>query len=90
MWVVVHFIDESNVVVVPSSWVDGDYCWWPQNTTRDKLKKLVEKEIAPGTQTYMWTKYKARTLGNECGKLSHVKQIKHACFILVYRTQLET
>ncbi|RZF46994.1 hypothetical protein LSTR_LSTR011857 [Laodelphax striatellus] len=69
MWVVVHFIDESNVEVVPSSWVDGDSCWWPQNTASEKIKKLVEREIPPGSQTCMWRRYKARTLGVECESL---------------------
>ncbi len=45
MYLVVEFLAEKSVAVVPKSWLQGDKCFWPP--LKSKRKTLVKKAQEP-------------------------------------------
>ncbi|XP_062569804.1 uncharacterized protein LOC134231846 [Saccostrea cucullata] len=59
MFAVVHFVDDESVECVPKSWLEGQYCYWPNSNAKRKIKKmsLPDKES--------WKKFKFRKIGQD-------------------------
>ncbi|XP_046403545.1 uncharacterized protein LOC124169102 isoform X3 [Ischnura elegans] len=60
MWIVVHFLEENSVEVVPTSWYSGGKCRWPNIKGVERLRGMVEKEVEPQDS---WLTFKANTVG---------------------------
>lgn len=40
MYLIVSFPEEESVAVVPSTWVSGDNCYWPNTKNVERLVRL--------------------------------------------------
>ena len=60
MWIVVHFLEENSVEVVPTSWYSGGKCRWPSIKGVERLRGMVEKEVEPQDS---WLTFTANTVG---------------------------
>lgn len=48
MYLLVEFIDEKNLAVIPDSWLDGNSCaLWPSWKNPTKLTNAVKKNVPP-------------------------------------------
>lgn len=66
MWIVVHFLNENTVEVVPEIWYrrTEKICAWP--LLSKKSKKYIEKKDYPNEKNYQWLS--ARILFRKYGK----------------------
>lgn len=48
-WTIVKFVnDEDSIEAVPSSWIMGNSCYWP-NFTQQKMVNAIKNHEAPNT-----------------------------------------
>ncbi|XP_046578930.1 uncharacterized protein LOC124286598 [Haliotis rubra] len=59
MFSVVHFEKEDCVECVPTSWIDGDKCYWPLGDAKSRIRN----RSIPDTER--WSKYRIRRLGKD-------------------------
>lgn len=64
-WKVVHFLKDESVEAVPTSWVNGNECYWPPLNGM-KLKAAISKGEDPAES---WEAHKIRVIGGIYGKL---------------------
>lgn len=45
-WTVVKFIDEDSVEAVPTTWIQGNSCFWPPLTQQKVVTAIKNHEVA--------------------------------------------
>ena len=79
--------DDPSVAAVPSSWFDGENCWWPPKC---KEKKSLKKYIELGYQTdhKKWTSYPAKTRKHYSNTF-YIVNLRFFLFFVVYLVTFE-
>ena len=59
------FSKENSVAVVPTSWLDGDTCFWPPFKLQDRIDRAVKNADLPHKS---WSRHPVKILGikGEC------------------------
>ncbi|KAF0729642.1 SWIM-type domain-containing protein, partial [Aphis craccivora] len=60
-WIVVEFVDDESVEVVPNCWLKNNSCAWPKASKQ--AKKYVQKRIKPNMNDFIF--YKSRQIGQK-------------------------
>ena len=55
--VVIEFVDEGSLGVVPCSWIDGEFAYWPPYKDIGKCQKAARKMESPCSD---WVKYRIK------------------------------
>ena len=59
MWLVVEFVDDNEVAVIPSNWIDGVEAWGPPYRSTTRMMNAVKQKELPGTS---WTSFRIKEL----------------------------
>ncbi|XP_029171707.1 uncharacterized protein LOC114941033 [Nylanderia fulva] len=59
-WTVIQFEQDCSVEAVPSTWIQGQFCYWP-TYSRDKITSAIRKHESLNT---CWPSYKIRNFRN--------------------------
>ncbi|XP_060853397.1 uncharacterized protein LOC132931417 [Rhopalosiphum padi] len=60
-WIIVEFVDDESVEVVPNCWLKNNSCAWPKASKQ--AKKYVQKRIKPNMNDFIF--YKSRQIGHK-------------------------
>lgn len=65
MYSVVHFVDDETVDAVPSVWIKGKFCAWPNN--KACVVKYIQNKRMPNDIDFSY--FKARVLRKNIGNI---------------------
>jgi len=60
-WIVVEFVDDESVEVVPNFWLKNNSCAWPKASKQ--AKKYAQKRIKPNMNDFIF--YKSKQIGQK-------------------------
>lgn len=59
-YAIVEFLGVEQVEIVPTRWIEGDYCAWPEHVKGDRAVIMVKKSVTPDTS---WTRFEVSVKG---------------------------
>ncbi|XP_076841614.1 uncharacterized protein LOC143485863 isoform X2 [Brachyhypopomus gauderio] len=77
MYLVVKFLCDDTVNIVPSTWYADGKTWWPNYPSDDKINKAVRLLEPPG---HDWQQYEARILCHKADYLEARKKLREALY----------
>lgn len=61
MFAIVHFFESEEVELVPTKWIQGEKCFWPQN--KQDVRSLIKRRVEPDTS---WQVFEVHVKGVYC------------------------